>query len=119
MEPSRISCSFQRAAHFMIDAKTAWNNVLKRSLDLPGSTKTIMSLAINTEPSGSAGEQIVPLLTVKDLRKYYPVRRGIFGKPSRLLKAVDGVSFSLAEGETLGLVGESGCGKTTAGRCIL
>ena len=53
------------------------------------------------------------LLEVRDLRKYYPARKG--GK----VHAVDGISFSLAEGETLGLVGESGCGKSTVGRTVL
>ena len=59
------------------------------------------------------------LLQVQDLRKYYPVRRGILSKVVAHVKAVDGVSFSIPRGETLGLVGESGCGKTTAGRTIL
>ncbi len=57
------------------------------------------------------------LLQVKDLKQYFPVRSGWFG--SKPLKAVDGVSFDIAHGETLGLVGESGCGKTTVGRTIL
>ncbi len=59
------------------------------------------------------------LLEVRDLKKYYPVRRGLFGRSNQTVKAVDGVSFGVKQGETLGLVGESGCGKTTAGRCIL
>jgi peptide/nickel transport system ATP-binding protein len=59
------------------------------------------------------------LLEVKDLRKYYPVRRGILSRVVAQVKAVDGVSFHIRPGETLGLVGESGCGKTTAGRTIL
>ena len=57
-----------------------------------------------------------PLLIVEDLKQYFPVRNG-FRKAT--LKAVDGVSFTINEGETLGLVGESGCGKTTVGRSIL
>ncbi|HHY45651.1 MAG TPA: dipeptide ABC transporter ATP-binding protein [Firmicutes bacterium] len=59
------------------------------------------------------------LLEVKDLKKYFPVRGGVFSKVTNWVKAVDGVSFGIYPGETLGLVGESGCGKTTTGRCIL
>ena len=57
------------------------------------------------------------LLEVRDLKQYFPIRTGWFGTTP--LKAVDGVSFEIAHGETLGLVGESGCGKTTVGRTIL
>ena len=60
-----------------------------------------------------------PLLEVQDLVKHYPVGGGLFGGPRGLVRAVDGVSFAIRRGETLGLVGESGCGKTTTGRCIL
>jgi oligopeptide transport system ATP-binding protein len=60
-----------------------------------------------------------PLLVVKDLRKYFPVKRGILARVVAQVKAVDGITFGLAKGETLGLVGESGSGKTTVGRCIL
>ena len=58
------------------------------------------------------------LLEVEDLKVYYPVRGGWF-RPKRYLRAVDGVSFSLEAGETLGLVGESGCGKSTPGRALV
>lgn len=60
-----------------------------------------------------------PLLEVKDLKTWFPIRSGIFSKVTGQVKAVDGVSFSLGRKETLGLVGESGCGKTTVGRSIL
>src|SRR5665811_33989 len=60
-----------------------------------------------------------PLLRVKDLVKHFPVKSGLFGRRVDWVRAVDGVSFELARGETLGLVGESGCGKSTTGRCIL
>ncbi len=60
-----------------------------------------------------------PLLEVRNLVKHFPVGGGLFGGPRGIVRAVDGVSFSLERGETLGLVGESGCGKTTTGRCIL
>ena len=60
-----------------------------------------------------------PLLEVKDLRTWFPIRSGVLSKVTGQVKAVDGVSFTLGEGETLGLVGESGCGKTTVGRTLL
>jgi len=59
------------------------------------------------------------LLEVKDLKKYFPIRSGFFRKTVGYVKAVDGVSFYIKRGETFGLVGESGCGKSTTGRCIL
>lgn len=60
-----------------------------------------------------------PLLEVKNLKKHYPIRKGLFARSTDVVKAVDDVSLKLYPGETLGLVGESGCGKTTLGRCIL
>jgi len=59
------------------------------------------------------------LLTITDLVKYFPIRGGFFQRAKTVVKAVDKVSLAIREGETLGLVGESGCGKTTLGRCIL
>jgi oligopeptide transport system ATP-binding protein len=59
------------------------------------------------------------LLEVRDLVKHFPVGGGLLGGHAGVVRAVDGVSFTLRRGETLGLVGESGCGKTTTGRCIL
>lgn len=59
------------------------------------------------------------LLEIKNLKKYFPINKGVFKKTVSNVKAVDDVSFSIKKGETLGLVGESGCGKTTCGRTIL
>jgi oligopeptide transport system ATP-binding protein len=67
-------------------------------------------------PRAGAGEV---LLEVRDLVKHFSVGGGMFGGRAGTVRAVDGVSFALRRGETLGLVGESGCGKTTTGRCIL
>src|SRR6266571_3090396 len=60
-----------------------------------------------------------PLLSVRNLKKYFPIRRGILSRVADHVKAVDDISFDIDKGETFGLVGESGCGKTTAGRAIL
>lgn len=60
-----------------------------------------------------------PLLKVENLKKYYPVKGGVLGQESETVKAVDGVNFSIYEGETLGIVGESGCGKSTTGRMLM
>src|SRR5688572_3828766 len=59
------------------------------------------------------------LLKVKNLKKYFPIRGGLFSREVARVHAVDDVSFDILSGETLGLVGESGCGKSTVGRCLL
>ncbi len=61
----------------------------------------------------------MPLLEIRDLKKYFPVRTGLLGQGREEVKAIDGVSFDVDESETVGLVGESGCGKTTLGRCLV
>ena len=82
-----------------------------------------MSEQLNPEliaDSTSEAKQLVDyILEVKGLKQYFPVAKDFFGKPTAYLRAVDGVSFKLERGKTLGIVGESGCGKTTLGRTIL
>ena len=72
-------------------------------------------------PMSPKGEEATaqPILQVRNLVKHFQVGGGLFGGGAGIVKAVDGVSFEIHRGETLGLVGESGCGKTTTGRCIL
>ena len=60
-----------------------------------------------------------PILSIRDLRKYYPIHGGILGRKVGNVRAVDGVDLAIASGETLGLVGESGCGKSTLGRTVI
>ena len=72
-----------------------------------------------TAPAQPAAAANGALLEVNDLQMHFPIRRGFLRKVVGHVRAVDGINFSIFPGETLGLVGESGCGKTTAGRCIL
>ncbi len=75
--------------------------------------------ATSTAPGAPAAPSGDVLLEVRHLVKHFAVGGGLFGGPAGLVRAVDDVSFAIKRGETLGLVGESGCGKTTTGRCIL
>jgi len=72
-----------------------------------------------TALAAAAPQPNLPLLEVRDLQKHYASPHKVFGKPRPVVQAVDGVSFSLARGETLALVGESGCGKTTTAKSVL
>jgi peptide/nickel transport system ATP-binding protein len=74
--------------------------------------------AMVASPASVAGPERVPLLSARNIKKYFPVRTGLRGNRA-VVRAVDDVSFDIYPGETLGLVGESGCGKTTVGRLIL
>ena len=72
-----------------------------------------------TAPDAAPREQEDVILDVRDLKMYFPITKGILRRVVGHVKAVDGVSFAVRKGETLALVGESGCGKTTTGRCLL
>ena len=69
--------------------------------------------------SSQPGRAAAPVVEVRDLKKHFPIYKGVFSRLSGQVLAVDGVSFHVAPGETLGLVGESGCGKSTVGRTLL
>ena len=87
-----------------------------------GKEQILHDLQITTEERQSHLQQLYskePLLRVEGLKTWYPLRKGVFGRVYDHVKAVDDVSLEVYEGETLGLVGESGCGKTTLGRSIL
>ncbi len=81
--------------------------------------ETVLVKQASVFPITEASTPNKPLLSVRNLKVWFPAKRKLFGSPKAFIKAVDDVSFELYEGETLGLVGESGCGKSTLGRSIL
>jgi peptide/nickel transport system ATP-binding protein len=93
-----------------------------KSLAAQNLNEIIATYAISNEEIKKRRDLIysqTPILSVQNLAKWYPIKKGIFAKAKNFFKAVDEVSFEIYPGETLGLVGESGCGKTTLGRCLL
>ena len=94
----------------------------KKSLATQNLKEIIATYAISNEDIKKRRDLIysqTPILSVQNLAKWYPIKKGIFAKAKNFFKALDEVSFEIYPGETLGLVGESGCGKTTLGRCLL
>jgi oligopeptide/dipeptide ABC transporter ATP-binding protein len=85
---------------------------------IPGTTASAGEPSAATQRAGTASTS-GPLVEVRDLVKHFPVKGGILQRTVGFVQAVDGVSFEIRRGETLGLVGESGCGKTTVGRLLL
>ena len=83
------------------------------------SSQATASVPCQDTPVNSPHSQHTPLISVRDLSVTYILKRSPFGRPLQTLNGIDGISFDIYEGETLGLVGESGCGKTTLGRALL
>ena len=128
-ELREVGRDHQAACH-VLPAEAVWNDNRSASASVPARTGDAGGVRrIEVRDRGEAeGRPALdghkptepgPLVEVRDLRMHFPVRRGLFQRKVAELKAVDGVSFQLRKGETLGLVGESGCGKTTVARCVL
>ena len=94
------------------------NHAASAAVDTAGAPVAAVPYATPDAYRGPAGPGEA-LLEVRDLQTYFPIRRGVFSRTVGYVKAVDGVTFDVHPGKTLGLVGESGCGKTTVGRTIL
>ncbi|MFN4087579.1 MAG: ATP-binding cassette domain-containing protein, partial [Alphaproteobacteria bacterium] len=79
----------------------------------------MVAMVAETDPVGVAKNQPTPLLEVSGLKKHFPIRKGLLRRLAGQVYAVDGVDFTIGASETLGLVGESGCGKSTVGRTLM
>jgi peptide/nickel transport system ATP-binding protein len=115
----RLDSTWRRlptVADFMRTDTRADGSVEIVALDLPPERLEALANSGREKRPEIAGE---PILEVTDLQVHFPVRSGLFQRTTGHVKAVDGVSFAVGKGQTLGLVGESGCGKTTTGRAIL
>lgn len=88
-------------------------------LGYPASSPDQTGSATGSNQSANVPEGLVPILRVDNLKVHYPIKKGLLRNTIGFNKAVDGISFNVYKGQTLGLVGESGCGKTTTGRAIL
>jgi len=101
----------------------AASHAVRCLLHAPGAVQSPEAARVESvraaEPGRAASGPTAPLLEVRDLRVRFPIRKGLLGGGKSFFNAVDGVSFSVAERETLALVGESGCGKTTTGKAIV
>ena len=107
------------ACHTAPPAFSAWGDGRQVRCLLPAASAPMKVAAGGTAPAADGGPRDAELLVVDDLTVHFPVRRGILQRTVGRVRAVDGISFRLAAGRTLALVGESGCGKTTAGKAIL
>src|SRR6266481_5954987 len=92
---------------------------MPRELSTSAATSTGPLGRVLARRGAARRHRVSPLLEVQDLKKHFPIHKGVFSRVSGYVYAVDGVSFHIDRGETLGLVGESGCGKSTVGRTLL
>lgn len=97
----------------------AQGNMINKIASVEEALRAVEVSPEQTQQRFAALQQQSPILTVSNLKTYFPTKKSFFGKVLNLVKAVDDVSFEVYPGETLGLVGESGCGKTTLGRTLL
>lgn len=113
----RAACA--KAVRLPLDVNLPWTNAAKTHHCWRKSKQDITAAAGFIHTIRGRPEMKKPLIEVHNLKKYFPIKKGIFGQTVNHVKAVDGLNFTIYKGETLGLVGESGCGKSTTGRTIL